>query len=108
MSDAGMIEQLLEAAREVLRSEAASIGAVSGELDVAIARAIMLIHERTQDGAARSGAVVVRGVGKSGLVGQRVSASFASTGTPSHFLHPTEALHGDLGRVRRNDTALLL
>ncbi len=51
---------------------------------------------------------MVSGVGKSGLVGQRISASFASTGTPSHFLHPVEALHGDLGRVRRNDVALLL
>jgi arabinose-5-phosphate isomerase len=52
--------------------------------------------------------VVTSGIGKSGLVAQRLSASFASTGTPSHFLHPVEALHGDLGRVRRNDTALLL
>jgi arabinose-5-phosphate isomerase len=52
--------------------------------------------------------VVVSGIGKSGLVGQRISASFASTGTPSHFLHPVEALHGDLGRVRRSDVALLL
>jgi arabinose-5-phosphate isomerase len=54
------------------------------------------------------GTVVISGIGKSGLVGQRISASFASTGTPSHFLHPVEALHGDLGRVRRSDVALLL
>jgi arabinose-5-phosphate isomerase len=52
--------------------------------------------------------VVATGVGKAGLVAQRISASFASTGTPSHFLSPLDALHGDLGRVRRSDVALLL
>lgn len=56
--------------------------------------------------ASASGAVVVTGVGKSGLIGRKISATFASTGTPSHFLHPTEAMHGDLGRVRRGDLVL--
>ncbi len=93
---------LLDAAREVVRSEAASIGMVGEQLDHAIVDAIELIFAKS------SGNVVVSGVGKSGLVGQRISASFASTGTPSHFLHPVEALHGDLGRVRRSDVALLL
>ncbi|HUO08445.1 MAG TPA: KpsF/GutQ family sugar-phosphate isomerase [Phycisphaerae bacterium] len=101
-------ESLLESAREVLRSEAASIGSVAEKLDGAVVEGIRLIFERTDEGAGRHGAVVVSGVGKSGLVGQRISASFASTGTPSHFLHPVEALHGDLGRVRRNDVAVLL
>jgi arabinose-5-phosphate isomerase len=96
---------LLAGARDVLRSEAASIAAVGEALTPEVARAISLLHERTQ-GA--EGTVVLSGIGKSGLVGQRISASFASTGTPSHFLHPVEALHGDLGRVRRHDTALLL
>ncbi len=55
-----------------------------------------------------TGSVVVSGLGKSGLIGQKISATLASTGTPSHFLHPTEAMHGDLGRVRRGDVVLLL
>ncbi len=55
-----------------------------------------------------AGAVVVTGLGKSWLVGQKISATFASTGTPSHVLHPTDALHGDLGRVRRDDVVLAL
>jgi arabinose-5-phosphate isomerase len=105
-------EELLAGAREVVRSEAASIAAVAETLTEAAARAIVLIHERTRGdgggGAHGGGTVVLSGIGKSGLVGQRISASFASTGTPSHFLHPVEALHGDLGRVRRNDVALLL
>lgn len=102
--------ELVAGAREVLRSEAASIAAVGEALNDEVGRAIVMIHERTRDGdgAAGGGTVVISGIGKSGLVGQRISASFASTGTPSHFLHPVEALHGDLGRVRRHDTALLL
>lgn len=54
------------------------------------------------------GSVVVSGLGKSGLIGQKLAATFASTGTPAHFLHPVEAMHGDLGRVRRRDVVLLL
>ena len=79
---------------------------VAQRLDMALPSAINLIYRCT--GADSPGTVVVSGVGKSGLAGQRISASFASTGTPSHFLHPVEALHGDLGRVRRSDVALLL
>ena len=59
-------------------------------------------------GVPGGGTVVVSGLGKSGLIGQKLSATLASTGTPSHFLHPTEAMHGDLGRVRKNDAVLLL
>ena len=54
------------------------------------------------------GSLVVSGMGKSGLVGAKISATFASLGQPSLFVHPTEAAHGDLGRVRRGDMALLL
>jgi len=57
---------------------------------------------------AGGGSVVVSGLGKSGLIGQKISATLSSTGTPSHFLHSTEAVHGDLGRVRRGDVVLLL
>jgi arabinose-5-phosphate isomerase len=99
-------QQLLAEAQNVVRSEAATLMQVAQRLDMALPSAIELIYRCT--GADSPGTVVVSGVGKSGLAGQRISASFASTGTPSHFLHPVEALHGDLGRVRRSDVALLL
>src|ERR1051325_145422 len=108
---------LLAAAREVLRSESASIASIADKLSSTVVKAICFIYDRTSENSGISttqwsalppGSLVISGIGKSGLVGQRLSASFASTGTPSHFLHPVEALHGDLGRVRRNDVALLL
>ena len=55
-----------------------------------------------------SGQVIVCGMGKSGLFGQKISSTLASTGTPSIFLHPAEAIHGDLGRVRANDVLVLI
>jgi arabinose-5-phosphate isomerase len=102
----GASPQLLSDAQHVLRSEAATLLQVAGRLDQSLPEAIDLIYRRTRVDS--PGTVVVSGVGKSGLAGQRISASFASTGTASHFLHPVEALHGDLGRVRRTDVALLL
>jgi arabinose-5-phosphate isomerase len=101
-------KELLHAARDVVRSEAASIHCVADKVDGTAVDAIRLIFERTDESRGMHGTVVVTGVGKAGLVGQRISASFASTGTPSLFLNPVDALHGDLGRVRRNDIALLL
>lgn len=65
-------------------------------------------HDAVRLILATGGSVVVTGLGKSGLVGQKISATFASTGTPSHFLHPVEAMHGDLGRVRKQDVVLAL
>ena len=100
------LQQLLADAQAVVRTEAASMVALAQRLDEAIARAIVLIHERT--GPEQPGLLVISGVGKPGIVGQRLSASFASTGTPSIFLHPVEAIHGDVGRVRANDVAMLL
>ncbi len=99
-------QQLLTDAQHVVRSEGHTLLQVADRLDGAMPAAIELIYRCT--GAHSPGTVVVSGVGKSGLAGQRISASFASTGTPSHFLHPVEALHGDLGRVRTTDVALLL
>ena len=57
---------------------------------------------------ASTGHVVVCGMGKSGIIGRKISATLASTGTPSLFLHPAEAIHGDLGMVRRGDIVLLI
>ena len=89
-------------ARRVLDAEAAAIGQIP--LDADFDRAVALVTEAGR----RGGSVVVSGLGKSGLVGAKLSATLASTGTPSHFLHPVEAMHGDLGRVRRGDVVLLL
>jgi len=54
------------------------------------------------------GKLIITGVGKSGLIGAKMAATFASTGTPSFFLHPTEALHGDLGMIGKNDVVLAI
>ena len=90
-------------ARSVLDAERDAIGHI--QLDHQFDQAVALVLAATQAGG---GSLVVSGLGKSGLVGQKLSATFASTGTPSHFLHPVEAMHGDLGKVRRGDAVLLL
>lgn len=91
----------LEKARDVMKAEAEAILAVSRRLGPDFTRAADLI-------AAGKGHLVVTGMGKAGLVGQKISATFAATGTPSIFLHPAEALHGDLGRVVPEDVVLAL
>ena len=75
--------------------------ALLGDLGLAFAAAADLI-------AASSGHVIVTGMGKPGHVGHKIAATFASTGTPSHFVHPAEASHGDLGMIRANDVVLAL
>lgn len=89
-------------ARQVLDAEADAIRRVV--VDKTLGTAIDIILDATDSG----GSLIVSGLGKSGLIGQKLSATFSSTGTPSHFLHPVEALHGDLGRIRRGDVVLLL
>lgn len=91
----------LDKAREVLRTEAEAILSLTKRLDGGFEQAIAAI-------AAGKGHLVVTGMGKAGLIGQKVSATFASTGTPSIFLHPAEAYHGDLGRVVAEDVVLAL
>jgi len=88
-------------AERVLRAEAQAVLQVIDQLDDAFDKAVALI-------AGAKGSLIVSGLGKSGLIGTKLSATFASTGTPSHFLHPTEAMHGDLGRIRQSDLLLLL
>jgi arabinose-5-phosphate isomerase len=91
----------LDYAREVLRTEARAIDSLLDRIGDSFARAARLILDCP-------GHVVVTGMGKAGLVGQKISATMASTGTPSHFLHPAEAYHGDLGRVAKKDVLLAL
>ena len=94
-------EQRLERAREVIRLEARTIAGLEALLDERFARAVGLV-------VGCRGKVVVTGMGKAGLIGAKVSATLASTGTDSLFLHPAEALHGDLGRIRGRDLVLAL
>ncbi|MBL4850490.1 MAG: KpsF/GutQ family sugar-phosphate isomerase [Planctomycetes bacterium] len=92
----------LEQAIQILRHEAAAIqGLVPRIQPETFGRAAELILGCT-------GRVVVSGIGKAWLVGQKISATLASTGTPSHALHATEALHGDLGRVVAGDVAIVI
>lgn len=88
-------------AREIIQLEARALHSLVGRLGMEFCRAVELVLDC-------GGSVVVTGMGKAGLIGQKVSATLASTGTRSIFLHPAEAVHGDLGRVRSDDVVLAL
>jgi arabinose-5-phosphate isomerase len=88
-----------DTARKVLEIEAEAIRELIPRLDEAFDRAVETL-------LACAGRVVVTGMGKSGLIGQKISATLASTGTSSFFLHPAEAIHGDLGRIVKGDVLL--
>lgn len=94
-------EACIARAREVLAAEARAIAGLEELVGDAFVDAIGQI-------LACEGVVVVTGMGKAGIIGQKCSATFASTGQPSIFLHPAEALHGDLGRIRSKDCLLAL
>jgi arabinose-5-phosphate isomerase len=91
----------LDTARRVLEIEAKTLSELVDRLDQSFVRAVEILY-------ACRGRVVVTGMGKSGLIGQKISATLSSTGTPSFFLHPSEALHGDLGRLVRQDVLVAL
>ena len=90
-----------KAARKVLETEVRSVTEAMSALDESFGKAIDMMLRC-------EGRVVVSGLGKSGLVGRKISATLASTGTPSFFLHPSEAIHGDLGMLRKGDVVLAL
>ena len=94
-------EALRELARRVLTIEADAILALVPKLDARFPEAVRLLRTCT-------GRVIVTGMGKSGLIGRKVAATLASTGTPAYFLHPAEGVHGDLGMVARGDVLLAL
>ncbi len=96
-----MVKGILKIARQTLLNEAAAIAAQSDELNTDFENAVMAMIQT-------KGKVVVTGMGKSGIVGRKISATLASTGTPSFFLHPTEAFHGDLGMVTPDDLVFAL
>lgn len=88
-------------AKNTLEIEAAMLNKAKERLGDEISRAVETI-------LSCRGKLIVTGVGKSGLIGAKIAATFASTGTPSFFLHPTEALHGDLGMIGRDDAVLAI
>jgi arabinose-5-phosphate isomerase len=95
------VEFDLEYARKVIEAEGNAIISITPIVDESFALACKMIYEC-------SGSCIVSGIGKAGIIGQKISATLASTGTPSHFLHPAEAVHGDLGRLRKKDVVLAL
>lgn len=94
------LEQLREA-RAVLRTESAAIDKLADGLDEAFCDACDRVR-------ATPGTVIVTGMGKAGLIGAKIAATLSSTGTPARFLHPAEAVHGDVGAVQAGDVAVVL
>src|SRR5579885_1674183 len=97
----GAKQEWLAAARTAMEIEAASISRAAGRLDGELIRAVDLI-------LAHPGKVVLTGIGKSGHIARKIVATLCSTGTPAVFLHPAEAVHGDLGIYIPGDPTILL
>jgi arabinose-5-phosphate isomerase len=94
-------DEAVHGARKILLAESRALADLADRLGPRFCDAVELILNC-------KGSVIVTGIGKAGLVGQKIAATLASTGTPSHFVHASEALHGDLGRIRSNDCVLVL
>ncbi|WP_417014414.1 KpsF/GutQ family sugar-phosphate isomerase [Alistipes sp.] len=93
--------EILAVAREAIRTEAAALEKMERSLDDRFVAAIAMI-------LGSSGKLIITGMGKSGLIGRKMAATFASTGTPSFYLHPGEAFHGDLGMISKEDIVLAI
>jgi arabinose-5-phosphate isomerase len=96
-----MNNNYINQAKEIIKLEMMALKVMCERVDVAFDRAVEIILETR-------GRVVVIGMGKSGIVGQKIAATLASTGTPSFFVHPGEAFHGDLGMIKPIDVAVLI
>ena len=92
-------QESIRTARRVLTIESEAVAALRDRVDATFSKAIDLIE-------GCKGKVVVTGIGKSGLICQKIASTFASTGCPAFFLHPAEGVHGDLGAMTRNDVVL--
>lgn len=91
----------IDKVKEILKKESQSIEAVAERLDQNVDEALELI-------LTCRGKIVITGMGKTGIIGRKISATFASTGTPSIYLHPAEAIHGDLGMVDGTDVVIMI
>jgi arabinose-5-phosphate isomerase len=98
--------QWLTAARKVMETEAQAILAASARLDQSLIAAVELVITHSHKG--HSGKLIVTGIGKSGHIARKIAATLQSTGTPSVFLHPAEAAHGDLGVLQPGDSVLMI
>ena len=94
-------EEQVRAAREIIRLEAVALWKLSDRMSESFCRAVSIIH-------ACHGSLIVTGMGKAGIIGQKIAATMASVGTRAHFLHPADAFHGDLGRIHGEDVVLML
>jgi arabinose-5-phosphate isomerase len=94
-----MIDRAL--ARKVLQTEAAAVLALADRIDERFDRAVELLRDCR-------GRVILTGMGKSGIICQKIAATLSSTGTPAHFLHPADAIHGDLGMIKGDDVVVAL
>lgn len=95
------INEIIQKGREVIRIEAEAVANLSDSINIEFAKAVELIYNS-------KGRVVLSGMGKSGLIARKIVSTLNSTGTASIYLHPTDALHGDLGMVRKEDVVILL
>ncbi len=100
-----MANKDIENGRAAILTEMEGLKALADALDENFANAVDAIHAMKGEGRAR---LIVAGIGKSGHVAKKITATLASTGTPAHFVHPNEASHGDLGMIRQGDVVLLL
>jgi arabinose-5-phosphate isomerase len=96
-----MYSDVIKRAREILALEGNAILDMGESLDSSFAEAIDLLVNA-------KGRIVISGMGKSGIVGKKISSTLSSVGTPSFFLHPAEAIHGDLGMITRNDVVIAI
>ena len=92
-------KQNIDIGRNVVQIESEALTLLAKRIGEDFDKAVELVFDR-------SGRVVVTGMGKSGLISQKIASTFASTGTPAQFIHPSEAVHGDIGMVTSQDTAL--
>lgn len=98
-------EKDIEAGTQVLQQEAEGLSTMALGLDIRFAQAVETIDRMR---AKRTGRLIITGMGKSGHVGRKIAATMASTGTPSYFVHPGEASHGDLGMVTEDDVIIAI
>lgn len=92
---------VIETAREVAQTEIDGLNFMLENIDESFAKAVETILNS-------SGRAIICGMGKSGIIGKKIAASFASTGTPSFFMHPGEAFHGDLGMIKPEDVFIAI
>lgn len=92
---------ILQIGKEVLKNESGAIRIIAKKLDASFVKAVRMMRQSR-------GKVILSGIGKSGIVAQKIAATLSSTGTFSLFVHPVEALHGDLGMIAKNDVVLVI